>query len=220
VSPAPRLRRTRKASDVDGGRRQQLLRASARLFREAGYDGTSVRDIAQATGMQSGSWVYHFATKHDILEAVMQEGLVDALARIKAIIALGLPPRRQFEQLVRTHLDTLLGAGQDFIPVVLYEWRSLEPSARRRVSVLLKRYEAVWAQALAQLRASGDWSGATRIDVLLLFGALNWVPRWYDPRGTLDVPGLADECIRFLLRSPPATDRRSKSSGRSKRAAR
>ena len=41
--------RKRKAADVDTSRRQQLLRASARLFREKGYDGTSVRDIAQVT---------------------------------------------------------------------------------------------------------------------------------------------------------------------------
>jgi AcrR family transcriptional regulator len=201
--------RKRKPADADSSRRQQLLRASARLFCEKGYDGTSVRDIAQATGMQSGSWVYHFATKHDMLEAVMREGLVDALARIETIAALELPPRQQFERLVRTHLDTLLGAGQDFIPVVLYEWRSLEPPARRRVSVLLKRYEAVWEAVLARLRRAGDWPGTTRIDALLLFGALNWIARWYDPRGGLDVPALADECVRFFLRAPSTSPRKT-----------
>lgn len=212
-----RVARRAKPAEVDSSRRQQLLRAAARLFREQGYDGTSVRDIAQATGMQSGSWVYHFATKHDMLEAVMQEGLVDALARIEVIAALGLPPRQQFDQLVRTHLDTLLGPGQDFIPVVLYEWRSLGPAAQRRVSVLLKRYEAVWQEALAQLRQSGDWAGNTRIDALLLFGALNWIARWYDPRGALDVAALADECIRFFLRTPAAPVRKKQVSGRSRR---
>ena len=115
---APRRKRV-DATEADGNRRRQLLRASARLFREKGYDGTSVRDIAQATGMQSGSWVYHFATKQDILAAVMREGLVEALARIEAIAAQAAPPRATFEQLVRAHLETLLGPGQDFIPVVL-----------------------------------------------------------------------------------------------------
>ena len=118
--------RPRAAPDDADSRRRQLLRASARLFREKGYDGTSVRDIAQATGLQSGSWVYHFPTKQDILVAVMEEGLNDALARIEAIARQDLSPRRKFEALVRTHLDTILAPGQDFIPVVLYEWRSLE----------------------------------------------------------------------------------------------
>jgi AcrR family transcriptional regulator len=202
-------RRKRADADADGNRRRQLLRASARLFREKGYDGTSVRDIAQATGMQSGSWVYHFATKQDILEAVMQEGLVEALARIEAIAAEELPARATFERLVRAHLETLLGPGQDFIPVVLYEWRSLDPPSRRKIKVLLKRYETIWQGVIAALQQEGAWPGRTQIDGLLLFGALNWIARWYDPRGTLDVDALARQCIAFFLREPAARTRRS-----------
>lgn len=200
--------RPRALPGDDDSRRHQLLRASARLFREKGYDGTSVRDIAQATGLQSGSWVYHFPTKQDILVAVMEQGLVDALARIEAIAAQELPPRRKFEQLVRTHLDTILAPGQDFIPVVLYEWRSLEAAARKRVTVPLKRYEAVWRQAIEALQQAGEWPGRTRIDVLLLFGALNWMARWYQPGGELDIDTLARECVSFFLRTSDKRRRR------------
>jgi AcrR family transcriptional regulator len=177
-----------------------LLRASARLFREKGYDGTSVRDIAQATGLQSGSWVYHFPTKHDILVAVMEQGLADALARIEAVAQPELTPRRRFEALVRTHLDTILGPGQDFIPVVLYEWRSLQPEALPRVTALLNRYEKVWKQAIAELQRTGEWPGRTRIDALLLFGALNWIARWYRPEGQLTVDELSRDAVKFFLR--------------------
>ena len=190
--------RPRASADDEDSRRRQLLRASARLFREKGYDGTSVRDIAQATGLQSGSWVYHFATKQDILVAVMEQGLDDALARIEAIAQREATPRRRFEALVRTHLETLL--GQDFIPVVLYEWRALEPAALPRVTRLLRRYEAIWKRAIADLQRSGDWPGRTRIDALLLFGALNWVARWYRPDGELDVDRIAKEAVKFFLR--------------------
>jgi TetR/AcrR family transcriptional regulator, cholesterol catabolism regulator len=192
--------RPRAASGDEDSRRQQLLRASAKLFREKGYDGTSVRDIAQATGLQSGSWVYHFPTKQEILVAVMEEGLNDALARIEAIARRDLAPRRKFEALVRAHLDTILEPGQDFIPVVLYEWRSLEPAVMPRVTAPLKRYEAVWKSAIAELRATGDWPRRTRIDALLLFGALNWMARWYVPGGPLDLDGLVTECVKFFLR--------------------
>jgi AcrR family transcriptional regulator len=206
-------RSARPAGGEEDTRRHQLLRASARLFREKGYDGTSVRDIAQSTGMQSGSWVYHFPTKQDILVAVMEQGLVDALARIEAIAAQDLPPRRKFEALVRTHLDTILSPGQDFIPVVLYEWRSLEPRALKRVTAPLKRYESIWETVIAELQRSGEWPGPTRIDALLLFGALNWMARWYKPGGPFDIDTLAGECVRFFLRTPPsaraATSRRA-----------
>ena len=192
--------RPRAAPDDEAGRRRQLLRASARLFREKGYDGTSVRDIAQATGLQSGSWVYHFPTKQDILVAVMEEGLNDALARIEAIARLDLPARRKFSALVRAHLDTILAPGQDFIPVVLYEWRSLDGAALPRVTAPLRRYEAIWKQVIRDLQRSGEWPGRTRIDALLLFGALNWMARWYAPDGDLDVDQLAREAVKFFLR--------------------
>ncbi len=213
AAASPGRPRRRSGHEVDGSRRQLLLRASARLFREQGFDGTSVRDIARAAGMQSGSWVYHFPTKQDILVAVMEEGLLDALARIESISAQRLDPREQFAQLVRTHLDTILGPGQDFVPVLLYEWRSLESPARRRVSVPLKRYEAIWQAAIDALQQSGAWTGTTRIDALLLFGALNWIARWYRPGGPLDVDALAAECVRFFLRTPPARRKTARVAG-------
>jgi AcrR family transcriptional regulator len=192
--------RPRASPDDEAGRRRQLLRASARLFREKGYDGTSVRDIAQATGLQSGSWVYHFPTKQDILVAVMEEGLNDALARIEAIARRDLPPRRKFAALVRAHLETILAPGQDFIPVVLYEWRSLDPAAVPRVTAPLRRYEAIWKKVIGELQRGGEWPGRTRIDALLLFGALNWIARWYSPEGPLSLDQLAKEAVRFFLR--------------------
>jgi AcrR family transcriptional regulator len=188
----------------DAGRRGQLIRESARLFREKGYEATSVRDIAAATGLQSGSWVYHFKTKQDILAAVMEEGLQRALERIEAIGRNQLPPREQFRALLRAHLDTILAPGQDFIPVLLYEWRSLEAKSRPRVVALQRRYEAVWEKVIAQLRRSGDWVQPTRVDRLLMFGALNWMAHWYRLDGPFDVAELADEAERFFLRSPRA----------------
>ncbi len=185
----------------DAGRRGQLVRESARLFREKGYDATSVRDIAAATGLQSGSWVYHFKTKQDILAAVMEEGLEQALERIEAIAREQLSPREHFRALLRTHLDTLLGPGQDFIPVLLYEWRSLDAAGRPRIIELQRRYEAVWDDVIRELQRSGDWAMPTRVDRLLMFGALNWIAHWYRPGGPLDVAELAADAERFFLRT-------------------
>ncbi len=182
-------------------RRSRIIRESARLFRERGYAGTSVRDIAAATGLQSGSWVYHFKTKQDILAAVMEEGLRDSLQRIEAIGGATLAPRERFRELVRAHLDTILSPGRDFIPVLLYDWRSLELAGRPRVVALQKRYEAVWDRAIAELHATGDWASPSRADRLLMFGALNWIAHWYRPGGELDVPSLVEEAVRFLLRT-------------------
>jgi AcrR family transcriptional regulator len=194
----------------DAGRRGQLLRESARLFREKGYDATSVRDIAAATGLQSGSWVYHFKTKQDILAAVMEQGLQQALERIEAIAREELPPREHFRALVRTHLDTLLGPGQDFIPVLLYDWRSLDKPGRNRVIALQKRYEQVWEDVIHELQRSGEWAMPTSIDRLLMFGALNWIVQWYRPRGPLNAAQIVAEAEKFFLRTLPKAPARAR----------
>jgi TetR/AcrR family transcriptional regulator, cholesterol catabolism regulator len=209
---------SRRGADA-GQRRGQLIRESARLFREKGYEATSVRDIAAATGLQSGSWVYHFRTKQDILAAVMEEGLARALERIEAIGREPGSPRTRFRALLRAHLETILGPGQDFIPVLLYEWRSLEPGSRPRVVALQRRYEAVWAEVMAQLRRSGEWTQPTRVDRLLMFGALNWMAHWYRPGGPLDPARLAREAERFFLRPPPVSAPRARQPARPVRRA-
>ena len=188
----------------DAGRRGQIIRESARLFREKGFDATSVRDIAAATGLQSGSWVYHFKTKQDILAAVMEEGLAQALERIEAFGREALPPREHFRALLRTHIDTLLGPGQDFIPVLLYEWRSLEAAARPRIIELQRRYESVWAMVIDDLQRSGEWALPTPVDRLFMFGALNWMAHWYRVDGPLDPGQLAAAAECFCLRTAPA----------------
>jgi hypothetical protein len=131
-----------------------------------------------------------------------------------------LPAREKFAALVRAHLGTILGPGQDFIPVLLYDWRSLGPSARPRVIALQKRYEQTWDAVIAELQASGEWAQPTPVDRLLMFGALNWIATWYRPRGALGLDALAAECVRFLLRTPPPAGRGRTAASRPPRAAR
>jgi hypothetical protein len=140
----------------------------------------------------------------------MEEGLQQALERIEAIGREGLAPREHFRALLRTHLDTLLGPGQDFIPVLLYEWRSLEPEARPRIIALQRRYEAAWDGVINELQQTGEWAQPTRVDRLLMFGALNWIAHWYRSGGTLDAAQLAQEAERFFLRTLPPRNTRSR----------
>src|SRR6266567_2441604 len=86
----------------ESNRRDELLRVSAKLFREKGFDGTTIRDISTAAGMHSGSPFYHFKTKQDILVAVMEQGLTEGLHTSEAVMALPLPPQERLVKLIRT----------------------------------------------------------------------------------------------------------------------
>src|SRR5678815_5344128 len=76
VANMPATRERTNPKNGNDNRRGELVRAAAQLFREKGFEGTTIREIAGAVGMQSGSPFYHFANKHELLMAVMEEGPV------------------------------------------------------------------------------------------------------------------------------------------------
>ncbi|MFA9218946.1 MAG: TetR/AcrR family transcriptional regulator, partial [Sphingomonadaceae bacterium] len=158
ASPAPVRKRGRPTKGDGGSLRDELIARSAQLFREKGYDNTTVRDIAAATGIQAGSWFYHFKTKQDILAAIMEQGMARSLEEAQALTTLGLPPRALLHRLVEVHLHTLLAPDHHFIAVLLYEWRALDGAAQARIVALKDRYEALWDEVIAALHQSGDWA--------------------------------------------------------------
>ena len=198
-SPQPR-KRGRPAQAASDSLKPLLIAVSARLFRAQGFDNTTVRDIAAAAGVQAGSWFYHFKSKQDILQAVIEEGMQQALARIEEVAALGQPPREAFRRLVHTHLETLLSPGQDFVYVMLYEWRALSPEGQLRIVAAKDRYEALWDAVLRELQASGEWPKPGKLDRLWLFGALNWSAQWYRREAGVSIDELAESAFQFLLR--------------------
>jgi AcrR family transcriptional regulator len=191
-------RKPRRANN-ESNRRDELLRVSARLFREKGFDGTTIRDISTAAGMHSGSPFYHFKTKQDILLAVMEQGLAEGLRKTEAVMALPLPPEQRLVGVIRSHLGTILEDGNDFIPVLLYDWRSLSPLNRRRVVALKDRYDALWQGLIDELQAAGHIPCDAQLARLLILGAVNWTGTWYRRGGRLSLDQVAEDAARLFL---------------------
>jgi AcrR family transcriptional regulator len=201
--PSPR----RVPPEAPDNRRADLIRVAARLFREKGFDGTTVRDIAHAVGMRSGSPFYHFANKHELLMAVMEEGLRLGLERTQQALDPALPAVDRFRQLVRTHYGILHDAGSDFIPVMLYDWHALPAQYKRRIIELKDRYDAIWQRTLDELQAQGRLHADAKLARLLILGAMNFSATWYraKPRSArrADLDQLATQTVALVLRTPP-----------------
>ena len=196
--PRGRPRKTLDERD-EGNRRQQLIKVAARLFRRKGFDATSTRDIAAATGMHSGSPFYHFKSKGALLYAVMEEGMRAATLRQLAVQQPLDDPAQALRRLIRSHFDTLLGPGRDFIPVMLYESRSLSARQRAGITKLQREYEAAWMPVLHALAQSGALPVDAHLARLLIFGALNWSVQWYDPKKSASLDDLTDAAMALFL---------------------
>ncbi|HWP15263.1 MAG TPA: TetR/AcrR family transcriptional regulator [Xanthobacteraceae bacterium] len=192
-------RKARPRRNNESNRREELLRVSAKLFREKGFDGTSIRDISAAAGMHSGSPFYHFKTKQDILVAVMEQGLAEGLRKTEEVMALALPSEQKLTQLIRTQLGTILEEGNDFIPVLLYDWRSLTSANRRRIVAMKDRYDALWQEVIDELKRAGHMPGDAQLVRLLILGAVNWAGTWYRAGGRLSLDDVAEGAARLFL---------------------
>jgi AcrR family transcriptional regulator len=191
------------AEPAEANRRGDLIRAAAKLFREKGFEGTTVRDIAHAVQMRSGSPFYHFANKQELLMAVMEEGLRQGLARTEAAVNASLPARERFVQLVHAHYGILHDVGSDFIPVMLYDWRSLPAQYRRKLIALKDRYDAIWQDTLDELHQQGLLRADPKLARLLILGSMNFSATWFksSPRkpGTLSLAALADQTAALFV---------------------
>lgn len=201
----------RTAAAPPDNRRADLVRVAARLFREKGFDGTTIRDIAHAVGMRSGSPFYHFANKHELLMAVMEEGLRLGLERTQAALDddAALPATERLRRLVRTHYGILHDSGSDFIPVMLYDWRSLPAQYKRRIIELKDRYDAIWQRTLDELHAQGLLHADAKLARLMILGAINFSATWYRATSKsarsakrVDLDQLAAQTVALVLHTP------------------
>jgi AcrR family transcriptional regulator len=180
-------------------RRDAILATAASQFRRRGYERTSVREIAQALDMTSGSLFYHFATKEELLVAIMEEGVRDIMQSVRdGLVGETRLPERLLS-MVRSHLKALLGPRLDAMTVLLYEWRSLSPAAQARVMALRDAYEALWMAPIQEAAALGLVDADAVLVRHTVLGALNWTAQWYRPGGRLDLDVLAQRMFSMLF---------------------
>lgn len=183
---------------TESNRREELLRAAARLFVDKGFSATTTRDIADAVGMRSGSPFYHFRSKQDLLKAVMIEGLESGHARMQAAIEGIDDAEQRLRAMIRTHLGNLL-QGECHAPMLLSESRSLDAPARAEIAAAFDRYQVPWQATLDELCTQGKIARATNPVRLFLFGMLNWTTQWYRSDGPLTLDELADQALAMIL---------------------
>lgn len=183
----------------ENSRRMELVRAAAKLFRDQGYERTTVRDLGNAVGLQSGSLFYHFRTKEEILVAVMALGITATTEQLGEAIARARHPREKLSALFHVHLSSLLGDNQAALEVMLYEWRSVSAAAKPGLIVLRDRYEALWQEVLDEAAAARLVKQDTRLLRRTLLGSLHWSVQWYKSDGELSVDELAERMLALVL---------------------
>ncbi|MCL6517276.1 TetR/AcrR family transcriptional regulator [Alicyclobacillus sp.] len=179
--------------------REQILAAARRLFREKGYHGTTIREIAEEAGVLSGSLYAHIQSKEDLLFEIADEGARAFLAAAADTERRPGPAVERMRHGLRSHIR-VIADHLDAATVFFHEWRSLSGERRAWIQAKRDEYEAFWARLLEAGVAEGALSVAdARFARLLLLSAANWVYQWYRPDGALSPEEIADHLWRLLL---------------------
>jgi AcrR family transcriptional regulator len=183
-------------------RQPQVLDAAARLFRTRGFDGTSMRDIANAVGMQPGSLYCHFETKEALLVAVYVKGVRQISDAVQAVVDRYLDPWDRLEAACIAHLDAILH-DDDYAQVVVRVRPADVPVVDRSLVELRNQYEALFTGLIRDLPLSRNTD--RRVLRLMLMGALNWSQTWYRPGGRLNPRAIARKFIALLRQGQEVT---------------
>lgn len=178
--------------------RGRLLHEAARLFRDKGYERTTVRDLAAAVGIQSGSLFHHFRTKEEILKAVMVETIRLNTALMQAAVDAATTHRDKLQALVRAELESINGQTGEAMAVLVFEWRSLSEASQAYVLELRDIYEQLWLDVLEELRKQGVLAADPFVVRRMLTGALSWTVTWYRPDGGLTLDDLTEQVVAMM----------------------
>jgi AcrR family transcriptional regulator len=182
-------------------RRGELLRIAARLFASKGFKNTTVRDIADAAGILSGSLYHHFDSKESMVDELLSSFQEELFGKYDAILASGDDARAKLEQAVRVSFEAIDRHPDE---VAIFQNEADHLGAFERFAYLAERNEQsrnVWMTLLTE----GKKSGALRadLDVELTYRFVRdtvWVAvRWYRPGGKLSHDDIADQYLTILL---------------------
>ena len=175
------------------GDQGDVLSNAARLFREKGFERTSLKEIAEACNMLPGSLYYRYNSKEALLVELMRRGVDLVTAEVESAYASSDDPVERLRLCINAHLRALL-LDSDAVYVLLFEWRALGPEARKEIIELRDQYESLWAGILETMIAQGvvrkNVDG--RLLRLIGLGALNWVATWFDPNGAHSLDAIGD----------------------------
>lgn len=189
---------------------QRILKTSAKIFAEKGFHHTSVRDISRATKMSLSGLYYYFTTKEELLFLIQERCFLNLLQRWEKAMALYPDVRARIRAFAENHFSFFLHNMPE-MKVMAHEDESLTGEFEERILVLKRRYVKVIMDLIGELQKQQGGKGIDlRVATFALFGMMNWIYTWYQPKRDLAVPQLIDQMLRIyffgLLKSGAAED--------------
>jgi len=163
--------------------REHILQTAADLFRERGYRATTLDHIAARLGMSKASLYKSFHAKEEMLAVISRRTIETFTRELTLVLRSSLTPEEKLRRVVREHVRFVI-ANRSFLTVFFSEEANLPGRLARALAQQKDRYD----KGIESLVIDGVKQGVfrdvpPRLVVFGLLGMLNWVYKWYNPRG-------------------------------------
>lgn len=177
----------------------QALRGALSAFLEFGYHGATMRLIAERANISVAGLYHYYASKHDMLVALLDLTMTDLHLRASAARQQGRDPVERFALLVEclalyhTHRRELGFVGAS-------EMRSLAPEARRRVANARREMQRMVDQEVEAAVRSGDFrTTRPREAARAVVTMCTALPQWFRDTGPASAEQIAAQYVVFAL---------------------
>jgi AcrR family transcriptional regulator len=177
-----------------------ILSRAATLFSRRGYHAVGIRDLAESVGLSTSTLYHYYATKQDILFAIISRFLTEFTARLDAGLRdASVPPRQRLEQAVAEHIQLTVTRSEELLvgsPVL----NALSPEQQARIAAMRREYRDAVRDVIAQGVAAGEFHVADPLlTAMAMLDMLDGIRSWYHADGALSLTELAAHYRAFAL---------------------
>ena len=193
-------------------RQAEILSGCCRVIAQQGYGKASIRRIAAEMGMSISALYYWFASKEELLFAIQHNAFRELVERLEQkLVGVG-DPEEKLRLLVGNHLEYFLDR-LDELTVCSHETNTLKGRAYQRVWEIRRRYYNIALGIVREIQAGhGNAKLQASLATLNLFGMLNWIHMWFNPKKDRSHRLVAQEIADLFLHGIGDPGRRGASS--------
>ena len=177
----------------------EILAHATDVFCRKGYEGASMRDLSRTSGMSLSGLYYYFESKERLLFLIQKHTFSTIVQRLKARLEGIADAEERIRIFILNHLEYFL-ANQQAMKVLSHEAEALKNGFGSELAAIKREYYRICVGLLDELKRDRGLQFSTRIAVLSLFGMMNWIYTWHNPRVDGDAEPLAREMGDVFLR--------------------
>jgi AcrR family transcriptional regulator len=170
-----------------------VLDHATEVFCEKGYEGASMRDLSRASGMSLAGLYHYFESKERLLYLIQKHTFTTILENLKARLAGTFEPEKQIRAFILNHLEYFL-VNQQGMKVLSHEDEALKNGLASEIAAIKREYYRICLGLMEALKRERGLDFDARTAVMSLFGMINWIYTWYNPR----VDGGAEELAQRM----------------------